>query len=157
MPAEKIIQNSCSKENGKEWLENGTGVDEPKDKTALKDLELVEKGLEKNDDSTTMVVAASLSADEASKNADNHEDRSNTCTQNCTHLKQSAKWVERIFLVSICIGVALGFTAPIIIYAVDSDRGDNSTLSIDFDVDSCPAVNMQVRCISCIDLPTYNV
>ena len=151
MPAEKILQNSCDKDNDKKWLENGTGADKRKEKTALKDIELVDKGfkVEKYDDSTIQTITspaiAECSSSVASKNVDNRDDKSNMFTQCCTHLKRTAIWVERIFLVSICIGVALGFIVPIIIYAVDSDRGDNSTLSIDFDVDNCPAVNMQVR------------
>ena len=63
------------------------------------------------------------------------------------YLKQTAilVWVERILLTSICIVVAAAFTVPIIIYALDTDRGDNSTISVDIDVDSCPASNTNVQ------------
>ena len=48
-------------------------------------------------------------------------------------------WIERIILISICVAVAAGFSAPIIIYALDTDRGNNATISVDIDVDNCPA------------------
>ena len=65
------------------------------------------------------------------------------------YLKQTTilVWIERILLTSICIVVAAAFTVPIIIYALDTDRGDNSTILVDIDVDSCTAAsntNVQV-------------
>ena len=61
----------------------------------------------------------------------------------CTDLRQTAAlwWTERVILILVCIAIAAGFTIPIIIYAVDTDRADNSTLSIDIDVDSCQALS----------------
>ena len=41
--------------------------------------------------------------------------------------------------------VAGGFTVPIFIYALDTDRGDNSTLSIDLDLDNCPVSNTNIQ------------
>ena len=64
----------------------------------------------------------------------------------CTYLKQTATlvWIERIFLISICTAVAGAFAVPIIIYALDTDRGDNSTISIDLNVDNCSTLDVQV-------------
>ena len=68
------------------------------------------------------------------------EDKSDQ-TNCCIYLKQNivwSVWIERVVLILICVAVAGGFTVPIIIYAVDTDRGDNSTISIDLpDVDNC--------------------
>ena len=55
----------------------------------------------------------------------------------CIYLKKNVVWIERVVLILICVAVAGGFTVPIIIYAVDTDRGDNSTISINLDVDNC--------------------
>jgi len=45
---------------------------------------------------------------------------------------------ERVILMLICIAVTLGFFAPILIYAVETDLGGNSTtITVDFDVDKC--------------------
>ena len=53
-------------------------------------------------------------------------------------------WVERIFLFCICTAVAGGFTVPIIIYAVDTDLGNATTLSSDLDFDNCSNTITQV-------------
>jgi len=65
--------------------------------------------------------------------------------------------IDRIVLVSICMVVALGFCVPIIIYAVDADRGgaDNSTITLDFDIDQCSSASVPLNTTSqvCL-LPT---
>jgi len=55
--------------------------------------------------------------------------------------------VDRIVLVSICIVVILGFCVPIIIYAVDTERGGagNSTIVLDLDVDQCSSVSVMLN------------
>ena len=86
--------------------------------------------------SDAVVVHSLFKVDEEKKSKSNQHNF-------CTYLKQSAVrlWTERIILILACITIAAGFTVPIIIYAIDTDRGDISTLSIDFDVDSCQALN----------------
>ena len=138
MSAEEL-QNS-NKEKAKELFENGTGVDR-----SSKDLEPNDKGVKKHDEagSSVVVVRSSFKVGEAAKNKSNLLQARNCCA----YLKQAAVliWIERVFLISICVAVAVGFTVPIIIYAVDTDRGsDNSTLSIDLYVDNCPSFDMQV-------------
>ena len=61
----------------------------------------------------------------------------------CTYLKQTAVqlWTERIILVLACIAIAAGFTVPIIIYEMDTDGEDISTLLMSIDVDNCQALN----------------
>ena len=100
-----------------------------------------EKNLEKcnSDKSETIsdeVVRSSFKVDEEKKNKSNQYN----C---CTYLKQTTAlwWTERVILILVCIAIAAGFTVPIIIYAIDTDRGDNSTLSIDIDVDSCQTLS----------------
>ena len=58
--------------------------------------------------------------------------------------------VDRIVLVSICMVVAMGFCVPIIIYAVDADRSgaDNSTITLDFDVDQCSSASVTLNTTS---------
>ena len=56
-------------------------------------------------------------------------------------------WIERIILISVCVAVAAGFTTPIIIYALDTDLGDNATISIDIDNCSASKIDVQV-CVS---------
>ena len=66
----------------------------------------------------------------------------------CIYLKQNmvwSVWIEKVVLILICVAVAGGFTVPIIIYAVDTDRGDNSTISIDLDVDNCQVSTSDVQ------------
>ena len=75
---------------------------------------------------------------------ENKSDQSNCCT----HLRQYIVWIRRVVLILICVTVAVGFTVPIIIYAVStdgSDRGDNSTISIDLDVDNCQVSTSDVQ------------
>ena len=90
-----------------------------------------------DENSSAVVARCTFTVDEAAKN----NKSSRTLSNSCAYLKQTAiSWIERVFIISICTAVAVGFTIPIIIYAVDTDRGsDNSTLSIDFDVDNCPS------------------
>jgi len=81
-------------------------------------------------------------------NIDKTTRRENKLTSNCYACIKRIPllvWVERVFLISICTAVAVGFTVPIIIYAVDTDRGDNGTVSIDFDLNNCPASNTIVQ------------
>ena len=78
------------------------------------------------------VVRSSFKVDEGKKSKSSQYN----C---CTDLRQTAAlwWTERVILTVVCIVIAAGFTIPIIIYAIDTDRGENSALSIDIDVDSC--------------------
>lgn len=73
------------------------------------------------------------------------EKKGNSNQYNCyTYLKQTAvlQRMERAILISVCIAIAAGFTVPIIIYAIDTDGGDNSyTVSLDIDVDSCQTLS----------------
>ena len=138
MSAEEL-QQSDNKEKVTELFGNGTVVD-----SSPNDLELADKSdLKKSHDESAgsaAVARSSFTVDESPKIKSSHA--------LCTYLKNTAilVWIERVFVISICIAVAIGFTVPIIIYAADTDRGsDNSTLSIDLNVDNCPSFDMQVR------------
>ena len=101
---------------------------------------VAEKDLEKCDKGETIseevVRQYSFKVDEEKKGNSNQYN----C---CTYLKQTAVLLrmERVILISVCIAIAAGFTVPIIIYAIDTDGGDNSTVSLDIDVDSCQTLS----------------
>ena len=130
MSAEEKLQNYSNKDTV------------AKNNNALMDGFLVAaKSLEKcgSDKSATIgddVVCSSFKVDEEKKRKSNQRNY-------CIYLKQTGVllWTERVILILVCFAIAAGFTAPIIIYATDTDRGDNSTLSIDIDVDSCQTLN----------------
>ena len=92
------------------------------------------------------VVPSSFKIDEVAKNNESNHIQSNCCT----YLKQTAKlvWIERIILISICTAVAGAYTVPIIIYALDMDRGDNSTISIDLNFDNCSTLDDVQVCLA---------
>ena len=122
MSAEEELQNSCNKDTScaesSEKYTAGNGCLEP------------EKGLDTKNGTISSEVARSAFKIEAK------EDKSDQ-TNCCIYLKKNIVWIERVVLILICVAVAGGFTVAIIIYAVDTDRGDNSTLSLDLDVDNC--------------------
>ena len=100
-----------------------------------------EKNLEKHDSDKSRttsdeVVRSSFKVDDEKKSKSNQYSY-------CTYLKQTTVlwWTERVILILVCIAIAVGFTVPIIIYAIDTDRGHNSTLIIDIDVDSCQTLS----------------
>ena len=65
----------------------------------------------------------------------------------CTFTKHNKIFIEWIIVVSICIAIAGGFTIPTIIYALNTDRGENKSLSSDFnlDSDSCPNTTLYLQ------------
>ena len=131
MSAEEL-KDSHNKEKDTELFKNGTGVDRFSEPAADKSLK------NPHDENSSAELARStftITVDEAANKS------SRTLSNCCAYLKQNAiSWIEIVFIISICTAVAVGFTIPIIIYAVDTDRGsDNSTLSIDLDVDNCPS------------------
>ena len=65
--------------------------------------------------------------------ADEEKEKKSSQYSFCTHLKRTAVllWTERIILILVCIAID----------AIDADRGNTSTLSIDVDVDSCQVLN----------------
>ena len=110
-------------------------------KEAGKSLQLEKCVSEKPSDTLSIdsaaVVRSLFKVDETKKNKSNF----------CTFIKQYKIfiWIERIFLISICIAIAGGFTVPTIIYALNTDRGENKSLSSsDFNLDSCPNTTAQV-------------
>ena len=135
---EEAIQDSCNKDQvcaksskhytvGNECLEAGKGFD-----NLVSDI--------KNETVSSEVVRSAFKV--CRKEKENKSDQSNCCT----YLKQNTiMWIKRVVLILICIAVAGGFTVPIIIYAVDTDRGDNSTISIDLDVDNCQLSDWDVQ------------
>ena len=100
-----------------------------------------DKSLEKSacDKNETISSAVTLPSAASSK-VDKEVAKNNKLNQQIATLV----WIERIFLISICTAVAGAFTVPIIIYALDMDRGDNSTISIDLNVDNCTTLDVQV-------------
>ena len=57
-----------------------------------------------------------------------------------TYLKKILLWVSIIFVCSVTAG---GYTIPIIIYAMDADRGDGNTTIVSFD-DNCSNTTAEV-------------
>ena len=68
--------------------------------------------------------------------------------EKCCHLSMKQNkimlWIDRIFLISICITIAVGFTMPIIIFAVNANEEDTSRLSSALDLESCSNITSQV-------------
>ena len=128
MSVEEKLQN---KDKVAELFENGAVMD-----GCAKNLEKCDSP----DDSRTIsdkVARSSSKVDEEKKS------KPNQYCNCCNYLKHTAVlwWTERVILIAVCIAIAVGFTIPIIIYAIDTDRGENSTLSIDIDVDSCQTLS----------------
>ena len=71
---------------------------------------------------------------------DENKGNGNKC-YNFIKQKKILIWIERVFLIAVCTAVVGGFTVPIIIYAVNTDRGQSSS---DLDLDSCSNVTIQV-------------
>ena len=87
--------------------------------------------------SDAVVVHSLFKVDEEKKSKSNQNNF-------CAYLKRTAVqlWTERIILVLACIAIAAGFrTVPIIIYEMDIDGEDISTLLMSIDVDNCQALN----------------
>lgn len=145
MSAQEELQDPCDKENV-ELSENGTTANKlPENTSEETDKNKAKRRVTLNEipRSTTIdsaVVRSFLQADEPQESESNHH----SC---CTCWKSPAVrvWVERIVLISICVAVAGAFTVPIIIYAVDADRGsDSPTILTDLDLDNCQDESIQV-------------
>ena len=135
MFAEEELQDSCNKDKvcaessqnsavRNEYLKAGKGLDK-----GVNDL--------KSETISSEVARSAFKIYEAKENKSDQ-------IKCCTYLKQKV-WIERAVLILICVAVVGGFTVPIIIYAVDTDRGDNSTISIDLDVDNCQISTSDVQ------------
>ena len=138
MSAKEKLHNFPNKDNVAESFEKSDAVMDGL-LVAAKSLEKCEQKCDSDKGGTisdAVVVHSLFKVDEEKKSKSNQYNF-------CTYLKQTAVqlWTERIILILACITIAAGFIVPIIIYAIDTDRGDISTLSIDFDVDSCQALN----------------
>ena len=116
---------------------NGTTVD--KFTTAITEAEA--EGLNKSSISSPSISSRVVHS--LFKIGETREQKENRCY---TFVKQHKIlfWVERIFLFCICTAVAGGFTVPIIIYAVETDLGNSTTLSNDLDFDNCSNTITQV-------------
>ena len=73
----------------------------------------------------------------------------------CTSFIKECKilfWIEMVLLIFICTAVAVGFTVPIIIYAVDTDLGNSTQqYSSDLNLDDCSNTATQVCIVySCV-------
>ena len=112
-------------------------------KEADKSLHLEKRVSEKPSDTISIdsaaVVRSLFKVDEIKKNK-------SKLNNFCTFIKHNKIliWIERIILVFICIAIAGGFTIPTIIYALNTDRGENKSLASDFNLDSCPNTTVQV-------------
>ena len=128
-------------------VENFNLLKNAEDKTTNKSLILekpVRESMDNRSSINSAVVHSLFKIDETSENeAKRNEQKENKCY---TFIKQHKIlfWVERVFLFSICAAVAGGFTVPIIIYAVDTDRGNTTRLSSDLDFDTCANTVTQV-------------
>ena len=137
MIAEEELQDSCNKDN--------VCAESSQNSAVRNEYLKAGKGLNKG---VNDLKSETISSEVARSAFKIHEVKENKSDQIkcCTYLKQQKVWIERVVLILICVAVAGGFTVPIIIYAVDTDRGDNSTISIDLDVDNCQisTSNLQV-------------
>ena len=107
-----------------------------------KTLCLEQRVSEKPSDTQSINSAVVCSLFEVDETKKDKRDENNSWT----FIKQTKilVWIERVFLISICVSVAAGFTVPIIIYAGDADRGSrNAQLSIE--LDSCNNSNTTVQ------------
>ena len=90
------------------------------------------------------VVPSMFKIDKAKKN--NELGNGNSC---CNFIRQNKKrilfWIEMIVLICICIAIAGGFTVPIIIYALGTNRANNTRSLSDFDLNSCSNTTMQIQ------------
>jgi len=134
MPAEEQSQDPSNKE---ETFENNTIITDKSSKD--------EHSSKKNCTIDSAVVRSAFEMDETNGNRAN---QSNFCTY--LKLKKTAifMWTEIFLLIFICIAVAGGFSIPIIIYALDSDRGDNKGTILngfDLDLNSCPVLKTDVE------------
>ena len=68
--------------------------------------------------------------------------KNNCCT--FVEKKKIQSCVEKTFIIFICMVIAGGFTVPIIIYGSNTDRGKNTTLTDDLNLDSCSNASAQV-------------
>ena len=132
MSAEEKLHNFSNKDKVAESFEKSDAV---MGLVAAKGLEKCE-GKCNSDKGGTICDAVVSKVDEEKKSKSNQYN----C---CTYLKQTAVllWTERIILVLVCIAIAAGFTVPIIVYEIDTDREDISTLLMGIDLDSCQALN----------------
>ena len=144
MSAVKQIQDCHDKENPNECVENLIVVEEKSSDKSTNDVRSIEKSEEERgrDDSTisNSVVRSAFEIDESNKK--NRWNESNCFAYLGLKQKTILLWIERIVLTCICVGVAAGFTTPIIIYALDKDVTYNANISIgDIDVDNCTGSN----------------
>lgn len=148
MSAKEETQDPCDKDN-REPSENGITANKPSEETLKEtDTNKAERRvtLKEFPRSTTIdsgVIRSFFKADESSEEV---ESGHQSCCS-CWKLPAVRTWIERIVLISICAAVAGAFTAPIIIYAIDADRGsdgEDSTIFIDLDLDNCQDESIQV-------------
>ena len=128
-----LYGRDCSVDNRK-----STGRSESIDKEADTRLNLEKAFLEKPRDAlpvgSAFAMVRSLFKIDETKKSDG-----NSCKQS-----KIVFWIEKFVLIWICIAVAGGFTVPIIIYALDTDRGNNTRSLSDFNLNSCPTTLVQV-------------
>ena len=144
MSAVEQIQDCHDKENSDECAKNLIVVEE---KSSDKSTNNVDRSIEKSEDErgrdnstiSSSMVRSAFKIDEPNESRWNE---SNCFAYLGLKRKTILLWIEKIVLTFICIGVAAGFTTPIIIYAFDKDIGYNASISIgDIDVDNCPVSN----------------
>ena len=144
MSAVEEIQDCHDKENRNECVQNFIVVEE---KSSDKSTNDVDRSIEKSEDDrgrdnstiSNSMVRSAFKIDESNENKWNE---SNCFAYLDLKRKTILLWIERIVLTFICVGVAAGFTTPIIIYALDKDVGHNASISIgDLDVDNCSRSN----------------
>ena len=138
MSAKEELQDPYDIENH-ELSENGITSNKPSENASEEtDKNKLERRVTVNElpRSTTIdsaVVRSFLKVDEPKEVESDHH---SCCT--CWKLPAVRIWVERIVLFSICVAVAGAFIVPIIIYAVDADRGSNNpSILTDIDLDNC--------------------
>ena len=90
-----------------------------------------------------MPVRSQLSEFKIDETKNNGE--GNSCCIQFIRRSKIVFWIERVVLIWICIAVAGGFSVPIVIYACDTDRGNN-TRSLSFNLNNCPATTLVQVC-----------
>ena len=149
---EEIQDPSCDIKQKQDKLSENHTVDKlTKDSDMLTDKRLENKEKERVRGNSTIGSTAISSLKFCEGNEHGPPDPSNCFA----YLKRIAMslWIERVFLVIICSAVAAGFTVPIAIYAVDTDR-ENNTISTDIiDINNCrPSVSNTDTTKVCVNI-----
>ena len=123
--------------------ENGTSVDKIRSKKQVDKSLNLEKQVPKFSNTLLSIDSTVINSSFKIEDAKNNKQNKNNF---CPFIKGNKIliWVERVIVFSICTAVAGGFTVPIVIFAVNADRGNTTKLSSDLDFNICSNISVQV-------------